>query len=61
MTDIGTIVVDVPRYWHNVSLMMEGLIVQTVPILTEKSILYTLEGDIIPNTGDTPNLIKIKK
>ena len=60
-TDIGTIVVDVPQYWHNVSLMMEGLIVQTVPILIEKSILYTLEGDIIPNTGDSPNLIKIKK
>ena len=59
-TDIGTIVVDVPQYWHNVSLMMEDLL-QTVPILIEESILYTLEGDIIPNTGDSPNLIKIKK
>ena len=61
MLNVDTILVDVPKHWDHVSLMMEDFIVQTVPILKEESIFYTLEGDIIPKKKNSPNIVKIKK
>jgi len=59
--NVDVISVDVPKHWDHVSLMMEDFIVQTVPILKEESIFYTLQGDITPKKKNSPNFVKIKK
>ena len=61
VSDVYSFSVDIPKNWNYVSLMVDNLIVQTIPILENRSILYTLEGDIIPKTYDNQSLIAIKR
>ena len=53
--------VDIPESWNNISLMMGDIVVQSLPIIKDESIIYTLEGDILPMIMDSSNYIKIKK
>ena len=61
VSDVHNFVVNLPTDWNYVSLMVDDSIVQTVPVLKNRSVLYTLEGDIIPQTYEDQNFIKIKK
>ena len=61
VSDVYNFAVNIPTDWNYVSLMVDDSIVQTLPILKNRSILYTLEGDIIPQTYEDQNFIKIKK
>ena len=61
VSDVNNFVVNIPADWDYVSLMVDDSIVQTLPVLKNRSILYTLEGDIIPQTYEDQNFIKIKK
>ena len=61
VSDVYNFVVNIPTDWNYVSLMVDDSIVQTVPVLKNRSVLYTLEGDIIPQTYEDQNFIKIKK
>ena len=61
VSDVYNFSVDIPKHWNYVSLMVDDLIVQTIPILENRSILYTLEGDIIPETYANQSFIKIKR
>ncbi|GIS03836.1 MAG: hypothetical protein CM15mP106_2830 [Candidatus Neomarinimicrobiota bacterium] len=61
VSDVYNFVVNIPTDWNYVSLMVDDSIVQTLPVLKNRSILYTLEGDIIPQTYEDQNFIKIKR
>ncbi len=61
VSDVYDFLVDIPKHWNYVSLMVEDSIVQTIPILGNRSVLYTLEGDIIPLRYGAQNFIKIKR
>ena len=61
VSDVYKFVINIPMDWNYVSLMVEDSIVQTVPILKDRSILYTLEGDIVPQTYKDQNFLKIKR
>ena len=53
--------VNIPKDWINLSLMVDDMVIQSVPIIANKSLIYTLEGDIVPLKDDSSNFIKIKK
>ena len=53
--------VEIPRYWEYVDLMMNGNIIQNCPIIIDKSITYTLQGDIVPMDVDLGSYIKVEK
>ena len=61
VSDVYNFSVAIPKHWNYVSLMVDDLIVQTIPVLENRSILYTLEGDIIPKTYADQSFIKIKR
>ena len=61
VSDVYNFVVNIPTDWNYVSLMVDDSIVQTLPVLKNRSILYTLEGDIIPQAYEDQNFIKIKR
>jgi len=43
-----TIKVLIPKHWKNVDLMMDDIFIQTIPLIFEESISFTLNGDFIP-------------
>ena len=43
----------VPSHWNYAELRIKDKLIQRVPILKNKSIIYTLENDIIPLEGNT--------
>ena len=53
--------VNIPKDWINLSLMVDDMVIQSVPIIANESLIYTLEGDIVPLKDDSSNFIKIKK
>ena len=61
VSDVYNFAVNIPTDWNYVSLMVDDSIVQTLPILKNRSILYTLEGDIIPQPYQDKNFLKIKR
>ena len=57
----SNLAVDIPKHWNHVSLMASELIVQNLPIIKNKSVYYTLEGDIIPYEKKNKSLMKLKR
>ena len=53
--------IEIPKHWNYVSLMASELIVQNLPIIKNKSVYYTLEGDIIPYEQKNKSLMKLKR
>ncbi len=53
--------IEIPKHWNYVSLMASELIVQNLPIIKNKSVYYTLEGDIIPYEKKNKSLMKLKR
>ena len=53
--------VKIPKDWINLSLMFDDTVIQSVPIIANEALIYTLEGDIVPLKDDSSNFIKIKK
>ena len=51
--DVDHFFITVPSHWNHVELRIEDKLIQRVPILKNKSIIYTLESDVIPNSGNT--------
>lgn len=61
LTNTSNFSVEVPKHWDYVSLMANDLIIQTVPIIKNKSVFYTLDGDIIPHKKNDKSLMKFKR
>ena len=57
----SNLTVEIPKHWNYVSLMASELIVQNLPIIINKSVYYTLEGDIIPYEQKNKRLMKLKR
>jgi len=57
----SSLTVEIPKHWNYVSLMASDLIVQTLPIIKNKSVYYTLEGDIIPYEKENKSFMKLKR
>jgi len=59
MDDGGASVVIVPNNWTYVDLMMDDIFIQTCPIIPEQSLVFTLDGDIVP--GENKSTVKVSK
>ena len=53
------ITVPIPEGWKYVDLMMDDIFIQNCPLIDNKSVLYTINGDIIPMEVDSNNFIKM--
>ena len=53
--------IEIPKHWNYVSLMASELVVQNLPIIKNKSVYYTLEGDIVPYEKKNKSLMKLKR
>ena len=51
--------VPIPESWKYVDLMMDDIFIQNCPLIDNKSVLYTINGDIIPMEVDSNNFIKM--
>ena len=51
--DMDYFFMTVPSHWNYVELRIKDKLIQRVPILKNKSIIYTLESDLIPLEGNT--------
>ena len=51
--------VPIPEGWKYVDLMMDDIFIQNCPLIDNKSVLYTINGDIIPMEVDSNNFIKM--
>ena len=61
LDNTSNLAVEIPKHWNYVSLMASELIVQNLPIIKNKSVYYTLEGDIIPYEKKNKSLMKLKR
>ena len=53
------ITVPIPEDWRYVDLMMDDIFIQNCPLINNQSVLYTIQGDIIPMDVGSNNLIKM--
>ena len=51
--DMDYFFMTVPSHWNYAELRIKDKLIQRVPILKNKSIIYTLENDLIPLEGNT--------
>ena len=51
--------VPIPEGWKYVDLMMDDIFIQNCPLIDNKSVLYTINGDIIPMEVESNNFIKM--
>ena len=61
LDNTSNLAVEIPKHWNYVSLMVSELVVQNLPIIKNKSVYYTLEGDIIPYEKKNNSLMKLKR
>ena len=59
LTDSNWISVPIPDYWEFVDLMMGDVFIQTCPLIINESVIFTIQGDIIPLEAGQENHIKV--
>ena len=51
--------VPIPDHWEYVDLMMSDVFIQTCPLIINESVIFTIQGDIIPLGAGQKNPIKV--
>ena len=60
LTDSNWISVPIPDHWEFVDLMMGDVFIQTCPLIINESVIFTIQGDIIPiDHGSMNDQIKV--
>ena len=58
-TNSNWISVPIPDHWEYVDLMMSDVFIQTCPLIINESVIFTIQGDIIPLGAGQKNPIKV--
>ncbi len=58
-TDSKLMSIYVPDTWNYADLMMDDVFIQNCPLFIGDSVIYTIEGDIIPMDASSENLIRV--
>ena len=55
LIDSVLISIQVPKHWEYVDLMMDDIFIQTCPLVFDESVIFTIQGDIIPMQNNLNN------